>query len=119
VARILDEPCADPAAVPAMVIARAASAEVKVLLSGRRRRNLRRLPALRTRRLLRRIAWMPRSIAGMAPDGSVSGSASQQRCRGAAGLAAQTAGRGASETVFSGAYLSIFEYAAPESAPHA
>jgi asparagine synthase (glutamine-hydrolysing) len=64
VVRFLDEPCADPAAVPAFLIARAASAEVTVLLSGtggdevfggyRRYR----LPAL-----LRRSAALPRAAA--------------------------------------------------------
>src|SRR5262245_47264553 len=64
VVRFLDEPGADPAAVPAFLIARAASAEVTVLLSGtggdevfggyRRYR----LPAL-----LRRTAAIPRSAA--------------------------------------------------------
>lgn len=64
VARLLDEPCADAAAVPAFLVARAASAEVTVLLSGtggdeafggyRRYR----LPGL-----LRRAAWLPRAAA--------------------------------------------------------
>ena len=64
VVRFLDEPCADPAAVPAFLVARAASAEVTVLLSGtggdevfggyRRYR----LPAL-----LRRFAALPRAAA--------------------------------------------------------
>jgi asparagine synthase (glutamine-hydrolysing) len=64
VVRFLDEPCADPAAVPAFLVARAASAEVTVLLSGtggdevfggyRRYR----LPAL-----LRRTAAVPRAAA--------------------------------------------------------
>ena len=64
VVRFLDEPCADLAAVPAFLIARAASAEVTVLLSGtggdevfggyRRYR----LPAL-----LRRGAALPRAAA--------------------------------------------------------
>jgi len=64
VVRFLDEPCADPAALPAFLVARAASAEVTVLLSGtggdevfggyRRYR----LPAL-----LRRSAFLPRAAA--------------------------------------------------------
>jgi asparagine synthase (glutamine-hydrolysing) len=67
VARFLDEPCADPAAVPAHLIARAASREVKVLLSGTggdevfggyRRYEL--------GALLRRIAWLPRPVAALA-----------------------------------------------------
>jgi len=67
VVRYLDEPCADPAAVPAHLVARAASREVKVLLSGTggdevfggyRRYQL--------GSLLRRIAWLPRSLAGTA-----------------------------------------------------
>jgi asparagine synthase (glutamine-hydrolysing) len=62
----LDEPCADPAAVPAHLVARAAAEQVTVLLSGtggdevfggyRRYR----LPSL-----LRRIGWMPRPLAAL------------------------------------------------------
>jgi asparagine synthase (glutamine-hydrolysing) len=62
----LDEPCADPAAVPAHLVARAASEHVTVLLSGtggdevfggyRRYR----LPSL-----LARLGWLPRSAAAL------------------------------------------------------
>ena len=64
VAALLDEPCADPAALPAHLVARAASSEVKVLLSGTggdeifggyRRHRL--------DRLLARIGWLPRTAA--------------------------------------------------------
>ncbi len=67
VVRHLDEPCADPAAVPAHLVARLASREVKVLLSGTggdevfggyRRYEL--------GSLLRRIAWLPRPVASLA-----------------------------------------------------
>ncbi|HTO92102.1 MAG TPA: asparagine synthase (glutamine-hydrolyzing) [Candidatus Sulfotelmatobacter sp.] len=67
VARYLDEPCADPAAVPAHLVARAASSEVKVLLSGTGGDEVfggyRRY---RLGSLLRRIAWLPRSLAASA-----------------------------------------------------
>jgi len=64
VVRLLDEPCADPAAVPAFLVARAASAEVTVLLSGTGGDEVfggykrYRLPAL-----LRRTAALPRAAA--------------------------------------------------------
>lgn len=64
VVELLDEPCADPAAVPAHLVARAAASEVTVLLSGTggdelfggyRRYGL--------SGLLRSVAWMPRGVA--------------------------------------------------------
>uniref|UniRef100_A0A832I360 asparagine synthase (glutamine-hydrolyzing) n=1 Tax=Eiseniibacteriota bacterium TaxID=2212470 RepID=A0A832I360_UNCEI len=66
IVRLLDEPCADPAAVPAHLVARAAASEVTVLLSGtggdetfggyRRYR----LPEL-----LRFSKWVPRKVAAV------------------------------------------------------
>ena len=66
VVAMLDEPCADPAAVPAHLVARAASEQVTVLLSGTGGDELfggyrrYRLPAL-----LARIGWLPPSVAGL------------------------------------------------------
>jgi asparagine synthase (glutamine-hydrolysing) len=64
VVRFLDEPCADPAAVPAHLVARAAAAEVTVLLSGTGGDEIfggyRRY---RLGSLLRRLRWLPRGIA--------------------------------------------------------
>jgi len=64
VVALLDEPCADPAAVPAHLVARAASEHVTVLLSGTGGDELfggyrrHRLPGL-----LRRLAPLPASLA--------------------------------------------------------
>src|SRR5436309_3569896 len=61
---MLDEPCADSAAIPAHLVARAASADVTVLLSGTGGDEIfggyqrYRLPAL-----LRRVGWLPRPLA--------------------------------------------------------
>jgi len=60
----LDEPCADPAAVPAHLVARAAAEHVTVLLSGTGGDEIfggyrrYRLPAL-----LRKFGWIPRPLA--------------------------------------------------------
>jgi len=65
VAALLDEPCADPAAVPAHLVAMAASEHVTVLLSGTGGDELfggyrrHRLPGL-----LRRLAPLPPALAG-------------------------------------------------------
>jgi asparagine synthase (glutamine-hydrolysing) len=65
IAAMLDEPLADPAAVPAHLVARAASEHVTVLLSGTGGDELfggyrrYRLPAL-----LRRLSWLPPAVAG-------------------------------------------------------
>jgi asparagine synthase (glutamine-hydrolysing) len=64
VAAFLDEPCADPAAVPAHLVARAASSEVTVLLSGTGGDEI--FGGYRRHRLgplLRRLGWLPRPIA--------------------------------------------------------
>lgn len=64
VVRILDEPCADPAAVPAHLVARAASREVTVLLSGTGGDEI--FGGYRRYRLgglLRRVGWVPRPLA--------------------------------------------------------
>jgi asparagine synthase (glutamine-hydrolysing) len=61
----LDEPCADPAAIPAHLVARAASAEVTVLLSGTGGDEI--FGGYRRYRLgpmLRRVGWVPRGAAG-------------------------------------------------------
>jgi asparagine synthase (glutamine-hydrolysing) len=67
VARMLDEPCADPAAVPAYLVAREASHQVKVLLSGTGGDEVfggyRRY---RLGSLMRKLAWLPRPLAGLA-----------------------------------------------------
>ena len=64
VVSFLDEPCADPAAVPAHLVARAASSEVTVLLSGTGGDEIfggyRRY---RLGSLLRRMRWLPRGFA--------------------------------------------------------
>jgi asparagine synthase (glutamine-hydrolysing) len=60
----LDEPCADPAAVPAHLVARAASREVTVLLSGTGGDEV--FGGYRRHRLgglLRRVGWIPRGAA--------------------------------------------------------
>ncbi|MBI1797647.1 MAG: asparagine synthase (glutamine-hydrolyzing) [Candidatus Eisenbacteria bacterium] len=63
----LDEPCADPAAVPAYLVARAAASEVTVLLSGTGGDEVfggyRRY---RLAALLRRMRWLPRRLAAAA-----------------------------------------------------
>ena len=61
---MLDEPCADPAAVPAHLVARAAAEHVTVVLSGTGGDELfggyrrHRLPGM-----LRNLSWLPRSLA--------------------------------------------------------
>jgi asparagine synthase (glutamine-hydrolysing) len=110
----LDEPCADAAAVPAFLVARAASEEVTVLLSGtggdeafggyRRYR----LPEL-----LRRAAWMPRGAAAagarwLAEGDRSRGSASAERLVLARKLLEARARRS-----FGGAYVSTLEPAPP------
>jgi asparagine synthase (glutamine-hydrolysing) len=64
VVRFLDEPCADPAALPAYLVARAASSEVTVLLSGTGGDEVfggyRRY---RLASLLRAARWVPRALA--------------------------------------------------------
>ncbi|MEO5617973.1 MAG: asparagine synthase (glutamine-hydrolyzing), partial [Candidatus Eisenbacteria bacterium] len=114
VAGHLDEPCADPAAVPAHLIARAASREVKVLLSGTggdevfggyRRYQL--------GALLRQLAWLPKPVAGLAAG--LLANTRQHRGTDAAErmvwlrklLAARARGD------FFAAYQSVFEAAAP------
>jgi len=64
VVTFLDEPCADPAAVPAHLVARAASHEVTVLLSGTGGDEI--FGGYRRHRLgafLRRLGWLPRPVA--------------------------------------------------------
>ncbi len=64
VMRFFDEPCADPAAVPAHLVARAASADVTVLLSGTGGDEL--FGGYKRYRLgdwLARLAWLPRGAA--------------------------------------------------------
>jgi asparagine synthase (glutamine-hydrolysing) len=61
---LLDEPCADPAALPAHLIARAAASEVTVLLSGTGGdETFGGYRRYRLGSLLRRFAWVPRGVA--------------------------------------------------------
>jgi asparagine synthase (glutamine-hydrolysing) len=114
VIELLDEPCADPAAVPAHLVARAASREVTVLLSGtggdevfggyRRYR----LPAM-----LRRIGWLPRGLA-TAAAGLLADRDQHRRTAGGERTIMvrkllEARGRGS----FVDAYLSTLEPAAP------
>jgi asparagine synthase (glutamine-hydrolysing) len=66
VVELLDEPCADAAALPAHLIARAAASEVTVLLSGTGGDEI--FGGYRRHRLaslLRRAGWLPRGLAGV------------------------------------------------------
>ncbi len=114
VVRMLDEPCADPAAVPAHLVARAAASEVTVLLSGTGGDEVfggyRRyaLPSL-----LRRLRWLPRSWSATAARTLADGA----RHRGSAAgfrtemLRKLLEARGRDD--FGRAYLSTLEPAAP------
>jgi len=64
IVELLDEPCADAAAMPAHLIARAAASEVTVLLSGTGGDEI--FGGYRRHRLaavLRRVGWLPRGLA--------------------------------------------------------
>src|SRR5262249_39370105 len=114
VVRFLDEPCADPAAVPAFLVARAASAEGRVLLSGtggdevfggyRRYR----LPAL-----LRRSALLPgaaaRALARLLAERDLNRSTAAAERMVMARKMLEARGRAG----FMAAYLSPFEPAPP------
>jgi asparagine synthase (glutamine-hydrolysing) len=111
---LLDEPCADPAAVPAFLVARAASAEVTVLLSGTGGDEVfggykrYRLPAL-----LRRTAAIPRpaarALARLLADQDLNRShAAAEQMVMARKLLEARGRRG-----FMAAYLSAFEPAPP------
>lgn len=66
VVSLLDEPCADAAALPAHLVARAAASEVTVLLSGTGGDEI--FGGYRRYRLgsmLRRLGWLPRGLAGV------------------------------------------------------
>ncbi|MBI5710183.1 MAG: asparagine synthase (glutamine-hydrolyzing) [Candidatus Eisenbacteria bacterium] len=64
VVSFLDEPCADPAAVPAHLVARAAAAEVTVLISGTGGdETFGGYRRYRLGSLLRRARWIPRPLA--------------------------------------------------------
>lgn len=115
VAGFLDEPCADPAAVPAHLVARAAAPEVKVLLSGTGGDEIfggyRRY---RLDALLRRVSWLPRPLAAAA-ERALSQWTGGRRTRGAERmiwlrklLAARTRGTSLA------AYLTMFAAGTPD-----
>jgi len=114
VAAFLDEPCADPAAVPAMCVAGAASEHVTVLLSGtggdevfggyRRYR----LPGL-----LERLAWLPRALAGWGARRLGDGAQHRRTRLGERLVHLRKALEARARPDFPAAYLSTFEPASP------
>jgi asparagine synthase (glutamine-hydrolysing) len=114
VAALLDEPCADPAALPAHLVARAASEHVTVVLSGTGGDELfggyrrHRLPGL-----LANVAWMPPGLARAAARWMGDRDRHRRTAAGQrwvlAGKLLEARGRGS----FAGAYLSTLEPAAP------
>jgi asparagine synthase (glutamine-hydrolysing) len=114
VAAMLDEPCADPAAIPAHLVARAASAEVTVLLSGTGGDEVfggyRRY---RLGTLLRRTRWIPRGAARWAA-GWLGDRDLHRRSHAAERVVmAQKLLEARSRTTFFESYLSAFEPAPP------
>lgn len=114
VTHFLDEPLADPASVPAYLVARAASSEVTVLLSGTGGDEVfggyRRY---RMGSLLRRARMIPRSLAGL--GSRVLGEGDQNRRSRAAEnlLMVKKLLEARSRPAFIDAYLSAFEPAPP------
>jgi asparagine synthase (glutamine-hydrolysing) len=110
----LDEPCADPAAVPAHLVARAASAEVTVLLSGTGGDEI--FGGYRRYRLgplLRRVRWLPRGVARLGARWLEAGGASRRSPAGERLVMARKLldARGRASTL--DAYLSTLEPAGP------
>ncbi len=115
VVRYLDEPCADPAALPAYLVARAAATEVKVLLSGTggdeifggyRRYHL---PPM-----LRGLAWMPRSVAARAAMWLGDRAQHRASALGERFVWLRKLLEARSRRSFADAYFSMFEPAPPE-----
>jgi asparagine synthase (glutamine-hydrolysing) len=114
VVALLDEPCADPAAVPAHAVARAASEHVTVVLSGTGGDELfggyrrHRLPGL-----LANLAWLPPALARAGARWLGERDRHRRTVGGErwvmAGKLLEARGRGS----FAGAYLSTLEPAHP------
>lgn len=114
VVRFLDEPCADPAAVPAHLVARAASSEVTVLLSGtggdevfggyRRYR----LPEM-----LRAGRWIPRAWAAAAARVLAEGAHHRNTAAAERLVMTQKFLEARGRENFGGAYVCTLEPAAP------
>jgi asparagine synthase (glutamine-hydrolysing) len=114
VVHLLDEPCADPAAVPAHLVARAAASEVTVLLSGTGGDEL--FGGYRRHRLgelLRATRLIPAPLARMAA--SLAGDRDQHRATrgGERAVMARKLLEARGRSSFFGAYLSTLEPASP------
>jgi asparagine synthase (glutamine-hydrolysing) len=114
VVRHLDEPCSDPAALPAHLVSRAAASQVKVLLSGTGGDEIfggyRRY---RLAGLLRSLGWMPRGLA--ASGARWLGNRAQHRASNSAERLVwlRKLLEARSRNTFADSYLSIFESATP------
>jgi len=110
----LDEPCADAAAVPAHLVARAASAEVTVLLSGTGGDEI--FGGYRRHRLgalLHRVDWLPRGLARAAARLLEQRDQNRRSVAGERMVMARKLLDARSRTSFFDAYLSTLEPAAP------
>jgi asparagine synthase (glutamine-hydrolysing) len=115
VVTLLDEPCADPAAVPAHLVARAASEEVTVLLSGTGGDEVfggyRRY---RLGSLLRRMRWLPRAVAAAGARALSDRDQHRSSLGGERLVMARKLLEARARDSFLGAYLSTLEPATPE-----